>query len=150
VAPTVSFILSPATRYGTGVSTEPPGTGEASLPAVAVLSGLERFAGDEEASMAVPTSRSGQRATPSDDASHAAAPRFYVCAECEYAQLFAVQPRALCTCHGGPHEGEVLFAGQMGCPNLAPRSGADLLMAWCAPGPKAAGGRVGRKPDRAH
>lgn len=47
--------------------------------------------------------------------------RLYVCAECRYAQLFAVQPKVLCTCRGAPFEHEVLFAGRPACAHMRPR-----------------------------
>jgi hypothetical protein len=62
--------------------------------------------------------------------------RLFVCAECAHAQVFAVQPRALCTCEDAPYWDRVLFAGQPGCPRLVPRRGADPIMAWCSPGTK--------------
>jgi hypothetical protein len=65
-----------------------------------------------------------------------AASRRFVCAECRHAQLFAVQPRALCTCASSELAGSVLFAGQPACSSLAPRESAGPIMAWCAPGPK--------------
>ncbi len=60
--------------------------------------------------------------------------RFFVCAECRYAQLFAVQPRAFCTRAGGALKGRALFAGQPGCAQFVPRSAQDLTLAWSAPG----------------
>jgi hypothetical protein len=65
-----------------------------------------------------------------------------LCAECHYAQLFAVQPRLLCTLHGAPTEGQVLFAGQPGCVHMVPRADSDVELAWCAPGQKAAPSRI--------
>jgi hypothetical protein len=52
-----------------------------------------------------------------------ASSQLFVCAECRHAQLFAVQPRALCTREGSPLAGRVLFAGQPACPLLVPRRG---------------------------
>ena len=66
----------------------------------------------------------------------AAPSRLFVCAECAHAQVFAVQPRALCMCEGAPYRDRVLFAGQPGCPQLVPRRGTDPIMAWCSPGTK--------------
>lgn len=43
-----------------------------------------------------------------------------VCAECRYADLFAVQPRARCTHSEGSFSGLVLFAGQPSCADFAP------------------------------
>ena len=59
--------------------------------------------------------------------------RLFVCAECRYAQLFAVQPRAVCTRPGAPLEGAVLFAGQPACAQLAPRKSAEPVLSWCSP-----------------
>ena len=56
-----------------------------------------------------------------EDAVH---PRF-VCAECKYAQLFAVQPRVLCRHAGAVHSGHVLFAGQPACADFVPLRGMD-------------------------
>jgi len=52
----------------------------------------------------------------------------HVCAECSYAQLFAVQPRAVCTCQGSASVGKVLFAGQPACAMMSPRADADLVL----------------------
>jgi hypothetical protein len=52
-----------------------------------------------------------------------ASSKLFVCAECRHAQLFAVQPRALCTREGSPLACRVLFAGQPACPLLVLRSG---------------------------
>jgi hypothetical protein len=62
--------------------------------------------------------------------------RLFVCGECAHAQLFAVQPRALCMCEGSPFRDKVLFAGQPGCRRLVPRRGTDPIAAWCSPGTK--------------
>lgn len=64
--------------------------------------------------------------------------RLFVCAECLHAQLFAVQPRLLCTLHGAPTEGEVLFAGQPACADMVLRGDGDTELAWCSPGRKRA------------
>jgi len=71
--------------------------------------------------------------------------RLFVCAECRHAQLFAVQPRALCTLLGTPLEGQVLFAGQPGCVHMAPRRGADVMLAWTSPGAKVTTSRFRRR-----
>ena len=71
--------------------------------------------------------------------------RLFVCAECRHAQLFAVQPRALCTLLGAPLEGQVLFAGQPGCVHMAPRRGADVMLAWTSPGAKVTTSRFRRR-----
>ena len=55
-----------------------------------------------------------------------------VCAECRYAQLFAVQPRALCTCHEAPLEGSVVFSGRPACGHVRPRQGDDRTLTWCS------------------
>jgi hypothetical protein len=55
-----------------------------------------------------------------------------VCAECRYAQLYAVQPRAVCTCPGADSEGRVVFSGQPACDGVEPRRGDDRTMAWCS------------------
>jgi hypothetical protein len=60
--------------------------------------------------------------------------RLFVCAECKYAQLFAVQPRAVCTLPGAPLEGVALFAGQPACDRLLPRVSADTVLSRCSPG----------------
>ena len=71
--------------------------------------------------------------------------RLFVCAECRHAQLFAVQPRALCTLAGASLEGQVLFAGQPGCVHMAPRRGADVMLAWTSPGAKVTTSRFRRR-----
>lgn len=58
----------------------------------------------------------------------------FLCADCRHAQLFAVQPRAVCTLVGAPLEGRVLFAGQPGCAQLTPLRGAVVMLAWTSPG----------------
>ena len=52
----------------------------------------------------------------------------HVCAECKYAQLFAVQPRAVCTRQGSASAGMVVFAGQPACADMAPRRGRDMVL----------------------
>jgi hypothetical protein len=71
--------------------------------------------------------------------------RLFVCAECSYAQLFAVQPRALCVHPEAPFHDKALFAGQVGCSEFVPSSGADGALAWCSPGPKVTTSRFKRK-----
>ena len=66
----------------------------------------------------------------------ARASRLFVCAECRYAQLFAVQPRTLCTRRGAPLQGVVLFAGQPACAQFVPRKSVEPVLARCAPGGK--------------
>jgi len=60
-----------------------------------------------------------------------------VCAECRFAQLYAVQPRAMCTCPGAAFRGRVVFSGQPACDDAQSRTGDDLTLAWCSRGPKA-------------
>ena len=71
--------------------------------------------------------------------------RLFVCAECSHAQLFAVQPRVVCTRVGAPLEGQVLFAGQSGCAQMAPRRDADVMLAWTSPGAKVTSSRFRRR-----
>ena len=52
-----------------------------------------------------------------------------VCAECKFAQMFAVQPRALCKHPAGPMRGQVLFAGGPACIAFQALPGVDLRMA---------------------
>ena len=59
-----------------------------------------------------------------------------VCLECRYAELFAVQPRAHCTCAESAYARQVVFAGRPACEHMAPRQDDDLTLAWCTPGPK--------------
>ncbi len=53
----------------------------------------------------------------------------YVCAECRYADLYALEPRAICTYPLSRFWGRELFAGQPACEDLSPRDGVDLLLA---------------------
>jgi hypothetical protein len=53
----------------------------------------------------------------------------HVCAECKYAQLYAVQPRAVCTCQGSASAGKNLFAGQPACADMSPRGDGELVLA---------------------
>jgi hypothetical protein len=55
-----------------------------------------------------------------------------VCAECRYAQLFAVQPRALCTHRGAALGGRVVFSGQPACDDVEPMQGDARTLAWCS------------------
>ena len=71
--------------------------------------------------------------------------QLFVCAECRHARLFAVQPRALCTLVGGPLNGQVLFAGQPGCAQMAPRRDADVMLAYASPGAKVTTSRFRRR-----
>jgi hypothetical protein len=52
-----------------------------------------------------------------------------VCAECRFADMFAVQPRALCKHPVGPQRGEVLFASAHACIAFQAPPGVDLRMA---------------------
>jgi len=74
--------------------------------------------------------------------------RLFVCAECSHAWLFVVQPRVVCTCVGAPLEGHVLYAGQTGCAQMAPRRDVDVVLAWTAPGAKVTDSRFRRKALR--
>ena len=56
--------------------------------------------------------------------------RLFVCAECAFAQLFAVQPRAVCMQALSVFHGRVLFAGQPACAIFVRRDGADTSLAW--------------------
>lgn len=55
-----------------------------------------------------------------------------VCAECRYAELSAVQPRAVCTRRGSALEGCLVFSGQPACDHVRPRRGDDRTLAWCS------------------
>jgi hypothetical protein len=55
-----------------------------------------------------------------------------VCAECRYAQLFAVQPRAVCTRRGAALEGRVVFSGQPACDDVEPVRRDARTLAWCS------------------
>ena len=57
-----------------------------------------------------------------------AAHRPCVCAECKYAQLFAVQPRALCQHPTAFLAGRVLFAGQPSCADFVALRGVDVRL----------------------
>jgi hypothetical protein len=54
-----------------------------------------------------------------------------VCSECRHAQLYAVQPRAVCTCPGAEREGQLVYSGQPACDSVRPRRGDDRTLAWC-------------------
>jgi hypothetical protein len=54
-----------------------------------------------------------------------------VCSECRYAQLYAVQPRAVCTCPGAEQEDRLVFSGQPACEHVEPRRGDERTQAWC-------------------
>jgi len=55
-----------------------------------------------------------------------------VCSECRHAQLYAVQPRAVCTCPGAEQEGVLVFSGQPACDHVEPRRGDERTRAWCS------------------
>ncbi len=57
-----------------------------------------------------------------------ARPDMFVCAECRFAHLFAVEPRAICTKQLSRFWGRDLFAGQPACEEMEPRSGIDLTL----------------------
>jgi hypothetical protein len=54
-----------------------------------------------------------------------------VCAECRYARLSSVQPRALCTRRGAAFEGRLVFSGQPACEGICPRGNDERTRAWC-------------------
>ena len=76
--------------------------------------------------------------------------KLHVCAECEFAQLFAVQPRAVCTCEGSASKGMVLFAGQPACADMSPRAGEELVLSLCASGPEKMRPLFASTPARMH
>jgi hypothetical protein len=55
-----------------------------------------------------------------------------VCSECRHAQLYAVQPRAVCTCPGTEQEGRLVYSGQPACEHVEPRRGDERTRAWCS------------------
>ena len=76
--------------------------------------------------------------------------KLHVCAECKYAQLFAVQPRAVCTRQGGAAAGKVLFAGQPACADMSPLDGRELVLSTSACGAKKSRPRFVSAPARIH
>ena len=57
----------------------------------------------------------------------------HVCAECRFAQLFALQPRTVCTHVDELLTGRVRPAVQPACRSFAPRDHVDLtLSVWAA------------------
>jgi hypothetical protein len=56
------------------------------------------------------------------------APATCVCADCRYAQPFAIQPRALCQHPTAPLRGRVLFAGQPACDGFLALRGLDVRL----------------------
>ncbi len=69
-----------------------------------------------------------------------------VCSECRFAQLYAVQPRAVCTCPGAEREGEVVYSGQPACDRVEPRRGDERTLTWCSLRSASARLRFGRVP----
>lgn len=62
--------------------------------------------------------------------------RVRACADCSFAEIYAEQPRVLCTCAESPFAGKAVFSGQPACAGVVPRSGDELALAWCTPGRK--------------
>lgn len=56
-----------------------------------------------------------------------------VCAECTHAQLYAVEPRALCTCGESAFFGKALIAGQSACVRMSPRADDEYILSVYAP-----------------
>ena len=74
----------------------------------------------------------------------------FVCAECKYAELFAVQPRALCSHPAAAFHGRTLFAGQPGCADFVPQRGVDVRLGlYAAVVSEAATAAVGGTPSYA-
>lgn len=61
---------------------------------------------------------------------HAGGP--HVCADCRFAQLFALQPRAVCTHADELRSGTVLPVTQHACRGFAPKGHADLTLSCAA------------------
>jgi hypothetical protein len=55
-----------------------------------------------------------------------------VCAECRYAQVFAVQPRAVCTHPSAVQAGRILGAEEAACAEFATRETNDLSVSAVA------------------
>ena len=55
-----------------------------------------------------------------------------VCIECRYAQVFAVQPRAVCIHTSAVRAGHILCAGEAACADFATRETNDLSMSAVA------------------
>ncbi len=51
-----------------------------------------------------------------------------LCADCAYSQVYAIQPRALCTHPVSPNRGLTLSAGQPACADHVGRIGEDLTL----------------------
>ena len=76
--------------------------------------------------------------------------KLQVCAECAYAQLFAVQPRAVCTCEGSDSRGKILFTGQPARTDMSPRAGEELVLSLYSSGLKRARPLFASAPPRMH
>lgn len=70
------------------------------------------------------------------------------CAECRFSEIYAEQPRALCTCADSLYAGRAVFSGQPVCAAACPRSGDELALAWCTPGRKIMHSRFLSVPPR--
>lgn len=70
------------------------------------------------------------------------------CADCRFSEIYAEQPRALCTCADSPFAGKAVFSGQPACDACAPRCGGELALAWCTPGRKVMHSRFLSIPPR--
>lgn len=99
--------------------------------------------------MRIPSSAPPLDTEASADLSLVRPAHLFVCAECRYAQLFAVEPRVLCTLRGASSQGEVLFAGQPACSGIAPRCGDDRTLAQCSPGRKTTASHVPHRSSHA-
>ena len=74
----------------------------------------------------------GARRRPDATQSPHVARAHVVCADCRHAQLFTVQPRAVCTRHGAALEGQVVFSGRPACADVQPRPGDERTRVWCS------------------
>jgi hypothetical protein len=70
------------------------------------------------------------------------------CADCRYSEIYAEQPRALCTRDESPFAGKAVFSGQPVCGACVPRTGNELALAWCTPGRKVMHSRFLTIPPR--
>jgi hypothetical protein len=70
------------------------------------------------------------------------------CADCHFSEIYAEQPRALCTCASSPFAGKAVFSGQPVCATCVPRDGEELALAWCTPGRKVMHSRFLSLPTR--
>lgn len=78
----------------------------------------------------------------------AVARRVRDCADCRFAEIYAEQPRAVCTCASSVHAARAVFSGQPVCSHCEPRTGDELVLAWCSPGRKVMHSRFLRVPPR--